>query len=119
MRPRTFLTELRAVSRVAFGQAHRLELMLAIGSAEDGLCTLTELSKQLDVTMSSLQRPFQALVELGLITALPDADSRYRYYARNPSPAWSWATTLEAQVSVAVAQADRKAADASSISASG
>lgn len=85
---------MRAVSRVAFGQAHRLELMLAVAASEDGLCTLTELSRHLDVTMSSLQRPFQALMDLGLLTELPDAGTRFRYYARNPSSAWQWAGEL-------------------------
>lgn len=90
--------DLRAVSRIAFGQAHRLELMVVIRASEDGLCTLTELAKQLDVTMSSLQRPLQALIELGLLTPLPDAGTRFRYYARNPSPAWQWASELAAGV---------------------
>jgi len=88
------IVEVRRVSRAAFGQAHRLELMLAISKSSDGLCTLTELAKLLDVSVSSLQRPFQALVEIGLLTPLPNADTRFRYYARNPSPAWQWAEDL-------------------------
>ncbi|KQQ65403.1 MarR family transcriptional regulator [Microbacterium sp. Leaf320] len=85
---------LRGVSRSAFGQSYRLELMLAIARSEDGLCTLTELAQQTGVAMSSLQRPFQSLVDVGLISPVPDADSRYRYFLRNPSAAWTWAVEL-------------------------
>lgn len=91
---------LRAVSRSAFGQSHRLELMLAVMESEDGLCTLTELSQCLNVAISSLQRPFQALIDLGLLTALPGAGTRYRYFARNPSSAWQWAAELADTVGV-------------------
>ncbi|GAA2887547.1 helix-turn-helix domain-containing protein [Microbacterium esteraromaticum] len=110
MKIRPGTAELRAVSRVAFGQAHRLELMLAVMASEDGLCTLTELARRLNVTMSSLQRPFQALVDLGLLTELPDTGTRFRYYARNPSSAWQWAADLSATVGAAVVDAaDRSA----------
>lgn len=85
------------MSQAAFGQQHRLELMLCIANAEDGIFSLTELAKALDVTMSSLQRPMDSLLATQLISALPDADSKYRYYTRNPSAAWSWAQELAQQ----------------------
>ncbi|MCS5498375.1 hypothetical protein NY547_14075 [Cnuibacter physcomitrellae] len=85
---------LRGVSKRAFGQSHRLELMLAIADAEDGIITQTDLARSLNVSMSSLQKPFQDLVTIGLISALPDADSRFRYFTRNPSRAWDWAYEL-------------------------
>ncbi|WP_199922298.1 hypothetical protein [Microterricola viridarii] len=88
---------LRSVSQAAFGQQHRLELMLCIANAEDGIFSLTELAKALDVTMSSLQRPMDSLLATQLISALPDADSKYRYYTRNPSAAWAWAHELAQQ----------------------
>ena len=85
---------LRSVSRTVFGQLYRLELMLEVADSEDGIICLTDLSKALDVTMSSLQRPFECLVVSALISPLPDADSRFRYYTRNPSAAWNWAYEL-------------------------
>jgi hypothetical protein len=88
------MDELREISRSAFGQRYRLELMLEIANAEDGVFTLTELSKSLDVTMSSLQKPMHDMVAIGLLTPLPDAGSRFRYYTSNPSSAWEWAYEL-------------------------
>lgn len=85
---------LRELSRQVFGQSHRLELMLAVARSEDGIVCLTELASSLGVSVSSLQKPFQALVHARLISPLPDADSRYRFYARNPSAAWEWAEEL-------------------------
>jgi hypothetical protein len=91
----TFSREhLRSVSRAVFGQHYRLELMLEVADSEDGIVCLTDLSKALDVTMSSLQRPFESLVASALISPLPDADSRFRYHTRNPSAAWDWAYEL-------------------------
>ena len=85
---------LRETSRQVFGQAHRLEVMLAVARSDDGIVCLTELAKALEVSVSSLQKPFQALVHARLISPLPDADSRYRFYTRNPSAAWAWAEEL-------------------------
>jgi hypothetical protein len=85
---------IRRVSNAAFTQRYRLELMLEVADREDGIVSLTELSKALDVTTSNIQRPFEALVLTRLITPLPDSDSRYRYHIRNPSAAWDWAYEL-------------------------
>lgn len=91
---RTSRETLRETSRQVFGQTHRLELMLEVGRSDDGIVCLTDLAKSLDVSVSSLQKPFQSLVHARLINLLPDADSRYRFYARNPSAAWQWAEEL-------------------------
>jgi hypothetical protein len=88
---------MRGISKSAFGQTLRLELMLAIAASEDGVVCLTELAKELDVSVSSLQRPFEAVVAAQLLTPLPDSDSRFRYYLRNPSAAWTWASELAGQ----------------------
>jgi hypothetical protein len=88
---------LGAISKSAFGQTLRLELMLAIAASEDGVVCLTDLAKELDVSVSSLQRPFEAIVAAHLLMPLPDSDSRYRYYLRNPSAAWAWASELARQ----------------------
>lgn len=85
---------LRETSRVVFGQTHRLEVMLAVARSDDGIVCLTEVAKVLSVSVSSLQKPFQALIHARLLSPLPDVDSRYRFYARNPSAAWAWAEEL-------------------------
>ena len=69
--------------------------MLAIADSDDGVVCLTDLAKALNVTVSSLQRPFEAVVAAKLISPLPDSDSRFRYYLRNPSAGWAWARELK------------------------
>jgi DNA-binding transcriptional ArsR family regulator len=91
------VTQLRDVSRAMFGQLYKLELLLAIADAEDGIVCLTELSRSTGVTISSLQRPFESLVDAKLISPLPDADSKFRYYSRNPSALWGFARALAEQ----------------------
>lgn len=88
---------LRDKSQAAFGQRYRLEVMLAVAEAEDGFVSLSDLAKQLDVTISNLQGPLKALVSLGLLTPVPHGDSRQRFYLRNPSSAWAWAEELHTQ----------------------
>ncbi|WP_200825562.1 hypothetical protein [Kibdelosporangium aridum] len=90
------LTRLRELSRAAFGQRYRLELMLAVADSSDGIVCLTDLARALDVTVSNLQQPLMALVAVGLLTPLPRNDSRRRFYLRNPSSAWQWAAELYA-----------------------
>ena len=88
--------KLRAVSQAAFGQRYRLELMLAVAEAEDGIVCLTDLARALDVTISNLQHPLRAMVGVGLLSPLPAGDSRRKFYIRNPSAAWDWALELAA-----------------------
>lgn len=85
---------LRETSRAVFGQTYRLEMMLAVARSDDGIVCLTDLAKVLSVSVSSLQKPLMSLVQARLLTPLPDVDSRYRFYARNPSSAWAWAEEL-------------------------
>lgn len=87
---------LRTLSQVAFGQRYRLELMLAVADAKDGIVCLTDLAQALRVTMSNLQQPLKALVATGLLLPLPAGDSRRKFYLRNPSAAWTWAHELAA-----------------------
>lgn len=91
---------LRRVSRAAFGQSHRLELMLEIASLEDGIFTMTQVSRSLDVTMSSLQNARDSLLELGLVSRLPLTESRFHYLVRNDSAAWAWAQELATKAGV-------------------
>lgn len=88
------LQRLRALSQVAFGQRYRLELMLAVADAQDGIVCLTDLAHTLNVTISNLQQPLKALVATGLLSPLPAGDSRRKFYIRNPSSAWAWAKEL-------------------------
>jgi DNA-binding IclR family transcriptional regulator len=91
-------TDLRRLSRQAFGQAYRLELMLAVARQPDGLVSLSELATSLGVAPSNLQIPLKSLVETGLISELPKGDSRRKFYLRNDSAAWAWAQELHDQV---------------------
>src|SRR5690348_5530992 len=88
---------LRDRSQVAFGQRYRLEVMLAVADADDGFVSLSDLARQLDITISNLQGPVKSLVALGLLTPVPHGDSRHRFYLRNPSTAWAWAKELHDQ----------------------
>lgn len=96
------INRLRERSRVAFGQAYRLEVMLAIADTEGGIVSLGEIAKSLDLSPSQIQKPFADLKQLGLIAELPAADSRRKFCIRQPSPAWDWARemarTVEAYV---------------------
>lgn len=85
----------RAVSRAAFGQAYRLEVMREIARSEDGLVTLTTLARALDVSISNIQAPVRSLIECGLLTELPRGDARSKFLLRNPSAAWDWARELD------------------------
>jgi hypothetical protein len=93
---------LRRVSKVAYGQEHRLELMLAIAEIEDGVCSLTELANTLQVRASSLQRPLDSLVELSLLSVVATGDTKYRHFLRNDGPAWDWSQDLAVGVAIAV-----------------
>lgn len=85
---------LRWVSRAAFGQAYRLEAMLAITDVSDGVVDLSSLALSVGVTASNLQGAVRSLVATGLLSELPRGDSRRKYLLRNPSPAWEWAHEL-------------------------
>ena len=95
-------TELRALSRAAFGQTYRLEVMLAVADSPDGIVNLTDLAHELNQPTSNIQAPLRCLVDLGLISAAPQGDSKRKHYIRNPSAAWQWACEMRDQA-VAVA----------------
>lgn len=84
---------LRALSRVLFGQAHRLAVMVGIarGSRE---FFLGDLAAELGFeNLSSIQDPVRDLEASGLITRLPKAAQRVRF-RRNKSKAWGWVEEL-------------------------
>jgi len=91
---------LRALSRAAFGQTYRLEVMLAVADSEDGLVTLTDLAKALEISTSNVQVALRSLVSTGLLSELPKDDNRRKYLLRNPSSAWDWAREMRNQVEI-------------------
>lgn len=88
--------ELRRLSRAAFNQAYRLEVMLHIADS-DGFVTQTEVAKALDLSVSNVQAPIRSLIDCGLLTPMPKTDNRSRFLARNDSAAWDWARQLRDQ----------------------
>ncbi len=85
------------MSEVLFGQRYRLEAMVAIASAPDGLVCMIDLAQQLELTPSNLQRPMRDLARCGLLTRLPPDDSKRRYYQRTDSLAWAFAVEIASQ----------------------
>lgn len=88
---------LRRMSRAAFGQTYRLEVMLAIADADDGLVTQTDLARSLGVSTSNVQGAVKSLTECGLLTPLPQGDSRSKFLMRNRSAAWDWVREMRDQ----------------------
>jgi DNA-binding transcriptional regulator GbsR (MarR family) len=95
---------MRALSHVAFRQDYRLELMLAIEEAADGIVCLTDLARTTEISISNLQVPLKNLVDLGLLSPLPRGDSRRKFYMRNESAEWAWARELALAASSATSR---------------
>ena len=91
------MEELRRLSRAAFNQAYRLEVMLYIADS-DGFVTQTEVGQALGLSVSNVQAPIRRLIDCGLLTPMPKTDNRSRFLARTDSAAWDWARELRAQV---------------------
>lgn len=92
------MDELRRLSRAAFNQAYRLEVMLHIAES-DGFVTQTEIAQALGLSVSNVQAPVRSLIECGLLTPMPKGDNRSRFLARTDSSAWDWARQLRNQAS--------------------
>lgn len=88
--------ELRRLSRAAFNQAYRLEVMLYIADS-DGFVTQTEIGRALALSVSNVQAPVKSLIDCGLLTVMPKTDNRSRFLARADSVAWEWARQLRDQ----------------------
>jgi hypothetical protein len=94
------LEELRRLSRAAFNQTYRLEVMLHIADSE-GFVTQTEIAQALGLpSVSNVQAPVRSLIECGLLARMPKTDNRSRFLARTDSPAWDWARQLRSQATV-------------------
>lgn len=93
------LEELRRLSRAAFNQTYRLEVMLYIADSS-GFITQTEVAQALGLpSVSNVQAPIRSLIDCGLLTPMPKTDNRSRFLARADSPAWDWAHQLRSQAS--------------------
>lgn len=96
--------DLRRLSRAAFNQTYRLEVMLYIASS-DGFVTQTEIAQALGLpSVSNVQAPVRSLIDCGLLTPMPKTDNRSRFLARTDSPAWDWAQQLRSQAMPAPTQ---------------
>lgn len=83
------------LSRVVFGQKHRLAVMAAIAQS-DGLVNPSDLAMQLGfAAQSAVQQPLKDLTAAGLITR-QDGMGRV-YYRRNPHALWDAAIELLGQ----------------------
>ncbi|MFA5607598.1 MAG: MarR family transcriptional regulator [Leucobacter sp.] len=83
------------LSRVVFGQKHRLAVMAAIAQS-DGLVNPSDLAVELGfAAQSAIQQPLKDLTAAGLITR-QDGMGRV-YYRRNPHKLWDAAIELLSQ----------------------
>jgi DNA-binding HxlR family transcriptional regulator len=81
------------LSKVVFGQKHRLAVMVAIARG-DGIVNPGELAIELNFpAQSALQSPLRDLQQAGLITRVPQTAGK-TYYRRKDSAAWAWALEL-------------------------
>lgn len=88
------IEEIRKRSSDAFGQSYRIEVMIAVAEAEQRLVALSDVSRVLEVPPSSVQRPLQSLVEIGLLATSSDSSTRKKNYTRNESSGWMFAYEL-------------------------
>lgn len=83
------------LSRIVFGQRHRLALMAAIAQS-DGLVNPSDLTVELGFSaQSSIQKPLRDLTDAGLLTR-EDGMGRV-YYRRTPHALWQAALDLLGQ----------------------
>jgi hypothetical protein len=88
--------DLRKLSRVLFGQTHRLAVMIGIARSSR-VFFLADLAHDLGFeNLSSIQDPIRDLETSELITRMPKAAQKVRF-RRNKSLAWKWAEELAAR----------------------
>jgi hypothetical protein len=97
------VAELRRISKTAFGQTYRLEVMLAVADSEDGFVNLTDLARTIGQPVSSIQAPMRDLIDLGLVSEAPSGDTKRKHYLRNPSASWLWVREMAWAAKVAAA----------------
>jgi predicted transcriptional regulator len=85
------------LSKVVFGQIHRLAVMAWIADSE-GVINPSEMAADLGfIAVSAIQNPLRDLVEAGLLVRLPTTAGK-TYYQRVDSSAWTFAKELAASV---------------------
>lgn len=100
---------LQSLSKILFGQRHRLAVMLAVARG-DGVVNPSDLTEYLGFrAQSSVQAPLRDLTSAGLISRVP-ASSGKTYYRRNSSLAWAWAEEI-ALTAPDLTSSDRSDAD--------
>jgi hypothetical protein len=86
--------DIQKMSKILFGQVHRLAVMDYIARSSDGLINPTELATELGFTaQSAVQAPLRDLELANLIAALPNVGGR-TYYQRMDSLVWQWVVTV-------------------------
>ena len=92
MQDRMAIEQIRLLSSVLFGQHYRLEVMVAVADSPSGKVCLSDLAEELGHrSVSNIQAPLRDLVRAGLLTRLPDGDTRRKWYRREASKAWEFA----------------------------
>jgi hypothetical protein len=83
-----------ALSRILFGQRHRLAVMIAVARSSSGVVNPGDLAAELGFrAQSSIQDPLRDLCAAGLLARLPDTSGR-TYYERQESKVWAWIEDL-------------------------
>lgn len=91
----------RVVSARLFGNRHKLELLLALVSAEDGAVNLSELAEVNGVSASVYYAPIRDLTSAGLVERVaPVPGERRRWYRRSGHRFWASAATPLAELVV-------------------
>ncbi len=90
------LSNLKRLSRIAFGQDYRLAVILEIVRSESGRVTQSGIAQSLGVSSSSIQKAFHDLVDLGLLVLEFEEGQRLKFFVRQDSSLWSWAAELAA-----------------------
>ena len=91
--------DVQKLSRVLFGQTHRLAVMLGIARGPRAFM-LSDLARELGFeNLSSIQDPIRDLEDAGLIERLPRVSNRVRFQ-RNSSLVWRWVKQVGEDVSV-------------------
>jgi DNA-binding transcriptional ArsR family regulator len=93
-------TELNArqrLSKIWFGQVHRLDVMIAIDDSTNGCVNPTQLAELLGMQQSALQAPLRDLLAGGAIEYVDVQQRRNIYRKVEDDLVWPWVKQLEAQ----------------------
>jgi hypothetical protein len=89
----------RRTSALLFGNRHKLELMAALATAEDGRVNLSLLADGQGVPPSVYYSPIRDLITAGLAARLtPVQGDRRRWYARTENDLWESIRALAGHV---------------------